>query len=171
MLNEEWPDQYQRLQRSLARLRGAIESDAVESRDALYHFGQDAWHLRDWIKAPPSPEHFKTETWQLFHDSAALAACRDIANGVKHLRLDGKSWTERGDHADVSGQSVVVSMPRIEAVVNWSTGEMLSNESAGASSIRYSWTVRVNGADCDAVELAGQAVDDWNAWLTEKGLL
>ncbi|WP_156888939.1 hypothetical protein [Rhodococcus sp. BH4] len=172
MLNEAWQDQYQRMQRSLTRLQAGVEADAAEARDALYHFWQDAWHLRDWITAPPSPKYLEKETRQLFEDSVALGACRDIANGVKHLLLDrGKSWTESGEYAEVSGQSVVINMPRIEAVVNWSTGEILSNESVGDSSVRYSWTVRVNGADCDAVELAGQAVDDWNAWLTEKGLL
>ena len=171
MLNETWPDQYQRMQRSLTRLRNGVHAEAPEARDALYHFWQDAWHLRDWIIAPPSPKHLDQDTLQLFKQSVALGACRDIANGVKHLHLNrGKSWTASGDYAEVTGQSVVVNMPRIEAVVNWSTGEMLSNESAGDSSIRYSWTVRVNGEHVDAVELAGQAVADWDLWLAARDM-
>lgn len=172
MLNETWPDQYQRMQRSLTRLRDAIAAEAPEARDALYHFWQDAFHLRDWIIAPPSPKSMHADTLQLFKDSAALGACRDIANGVKHLHLDrGKSWTASGEYAEVTGQSVVINMPRIEAVVDWSAGEILSSESVGDTSTRYSWTVRVNGADVDAVELAGQAVADWDSWLGERDML
>lgn len=55
-----WPLQYRRMRRSLTRLiafaegeRPSYSGDPDEATDALMHFFQDAFHLKDWIKTTP----------------------------------------------------------------------------------------------------------------------
>ena len=55
MLNERWDDQYGRMLRVRDVLVKAGPRDwdfgSAQAWDALYHFFQDAFHRKDWIKA------------------------------------------------------------------------------------------------------------------------
>ena len=59
MLEETWRDQYERMERSHERLlRTADPSHDVgsaDARDTLFHFFQDAYHLKDWLKNADPP--------------------------------------------------------------------------------------------------------------------
>ena len=169
MLGENWQDQYQRLHRSYALLRRTADQnehhgeihDELNARDILYHFCSDALNLRDWIKhSPDADPAASSSVGQLFdparHPSVAslsLAACADIANGSKHLVLN-RSATPGGP-AEVVGQSQGARLP---ATLPF---HFAANH----------WDVDVGGVQFDALDLATQAIADWDTWLTEHGLL
>ena len=103
MLSEEWDDQYKRLHRSYQRLKRAVDEyidrddelhKEENSRDILYHFCADAYHLKDYIKNSTGQSPAIKQAVELLFDvqsnpkaSTALAICADIANGFKHLNL------------------------------------------------------------------------------------
>ena len=87
MLGHTWTDQRDRMLRSLKRLRGHYRN-VDDIRDDLYHFFQDAWHLKDWIKNDPSaPIALKVNIEQKVKASRELRVCADLANGTKHMVL------------------------------------------------------------------------------------
>lgn len=60
-------------------------------QDAGYHFFQDCWHIRDWIKHDKYLELTDNQIKQLkvrFSENKYLQICNDIANGSKHLLFD-----------------------------------------------------------------------------------
>lgn len=143
----------------------AESSSEPEGRDALYHFCQDALHLRDWIINDPAITNpNRTQRTQdlrtLFSStSPALAACADIANGSKHLEQRKYSYTsgESGaGHARLTGQGVTIGVPAMT----------LEGESGG--SVQYHWFI---GGDWEALDLAANVVADWDTWLNSCGLL
>jgi hypothetical protein len=78
-----WRDQYERVLRSRSRVQKEFRS-SVEYNDALQHFFQDCWHLKDWIK------NDKTTGVSLVIESEVdshkpLRVVADLANGAKHL--------------------------------------------------------------------------------------
>lgn len=178
MFNETWADQHARLLRSHNRLQRALgrrtepaDADYAEL-DALYHFCSDALNLRDWIKR--DLPHHAASAKSLFRGpnaSKALAACADIANGSKHLVLTGESYTTgtRSGHAEVVQQET-----RISPAPAWIS---LSGRppppdypTVGTTQIRFKIDAGANGT-FDALDLAAQAVNDWDAWLRARGLL
>lgn len=171
MLGETWQDQYKRLQRSYALLQRAGDQTVQypdiqqrdNARDTLYHFCCDAWHLKDWIvsKSTVLNQPIKDDVWTLFDynkhpqtASTALMACADIANGSKHLELT-KTFYTPGGPAKVTRQSQGVTLPFTLP------GNLAANH----------WTIDVGGVDHDALNLAADAVADWDRWLTGHNLL
>lgn len=201
MLNETWTDQYERMMRSEARFRRLASpserASEQDGRDALYHFCQDALHLRDWIKADPTsmpgvaPMDRETQLRALFNDqSTALAACADVANGSKHFQCDRKSYTtgEKGQgasYAQVTGQGVTVAVPTAAEIVDKETMARLvaalnptmvttSNpqpadpDAIPAGFTQYKWFIET---DWNALDLAAEALADWDTWLKANNLL
>jgi hypothetical protein len=169
MLRETWEDQYRRLQRSYALLRRVADQNTRDeelqqsdnARDVLYHFCCDALHLRDWVRASGLSQAIRDDVWNLFSvagqpatASLALAACADIANASKHLVLTKRPYTP-GGHATVTDQTQGARFP-MTLPVHFAA---------------VHWKVDVGGVEHDAVDLATQAVADWDAWLTGVGLL
>jgi hypothetical protein len=94
-------------------------------------------------------------TWaSLTSASNALGACADIANASKHLVLNKPPYTP-GGHAKVTDQTqgarLPVTLPFHFAATHWK--------------------VDVGGVEHDALDLATQAVTDWDTWLTGHMLL
>ncbi|MFI6454288.1 hypothetical protein ACIBF6_22330 [Streptosporangium amethystogenes] len=55
--SEGWRDQYERMLRSRRELSSAAGPGSMGSkaaRDILFHFFQDACHLKDWMKNDPA---------------------------------------------------------------------------------------------------------------------
>jgi hypothetical protein len=173
VLGETWQDQYKRLRRSYALLQRAADQNNHEpeiqqpdnARDILYHFCCDAWHLKDWIvsKSTTLNQSIKDDVWTLFDyekhpqtASTALMACADIANGSKHLELTKKFYTPGGP-AEVTSQKKRGQFP------------LTFPYTFGSTAIH--WKIDVGGVEREALELASQAVADWDAWLTGHGLL
>ena len=68
------------------RSRRASTRTTATQFDFLYAFFQAAYHLADWLKNSGAAPRGDVETF--VNSTTALASCRDICNGSKHLRLD-----------------------------------------------------------------------------------
>lgn len=156
-LQTDWSQQYWRMQRSYTRLRGYAEgltacTDSDEAIDALFHFFQDAYHLKDWIK------NFQPEVGgaveRLFDKAVGvepMSMCADLCNGTKHFTL---------------------SRPRSGAIFD---SHSIAVRPAPASSglppqpALHTWTVQFDGDGApetvDALTLARDCVAAWDAWL------
>src|SRR5260370_5406663 len=94
-----WIMQYDRMHRSRNRMAGTFSS-TEEYDDAVFHFFQDAWHLKDWLKKDSTlPITVRSNVEADVARQPFLCAAADIANGSKHLELDtsrsGTVITER----------------------------------------------------------------------------
>ena len=100
-----WREQYDRMHRSYERLLAVLcgeHPDARSSdtaRDALYHFFEDAYHLKDWIKATSTPAIGK-QIEERIKVSKPLSLCADLCNGIKHFRLDPEAPSQDGRPLD-----------------------------------------------------------------------
>lgn len=129
--------------------------------DIFYHFCCDAFHLRDWIANSSLPQNVRDDLPRLLNTngtgtSVALSACADIANGFKHLVLTKRSYitgTTTG-HAEVVDQIQGAKLP-FQLPVN-----------LGANH----FTIDVGGVQRDGLDLADDAIADWDAWLTNHGV-
>jgi hypothetical protein len=94
-----WIMQYDRMHRSRKRMAGTFSS-TEEYDDAVFHFFQDAWHLKDWLKKGfHAADYCAFERRSRCRTATFLCGAADIANGSKHLELDtsraGTVITER----------------------------------------------------------------------------
>lgn len=192
MLNETWKEQYDRMQRSFARLNLKNQHrDIIESRDILYHFCCDAFHLRDWIAATLGTDEATTKAntkqinQELIKASPELSACCDIANGFKHYVLHHKSYVTGAKlgHAQVVGEALTISMPMIiehpdsgtadiaHEDGTWEFNVPLGSEKIAAAAREASWSldtfeIDINGHKHDAHQVAAKAVAAWDQWLS-----
>lgn len=78
-----WHAQYERLVRSLERVTQPYKS-SVAYDDALQHYFQDCWHLKDWIRNDPGARIGAAIEIEV-DAHKALRIVADLANGAKHL--------------------------------------------------------------------------------------
>lgn len=182
-LSEGWRDQYERMLRSRARLAEAAGPSTIgsdEARDRLYHFFQDAFHLRDWLRySDDSAVARKAEAlWgQNNHIKAtpALALCHDICIGVKHFALDRPATGDQ--NTTIDQQSVSLTLPAFETRMEFpgpaqrAIDQREAEEQAAAATATHRWRVTSNGAHRDAIDLADEVIAAWDDWLKAKGLL
>jgi hypothetical protein len=182
-LHEGWRDQYERMLRSRARLAEAAGPSSIgsdEARDRLYHFFQDAYHLKDWIindlgwytmngkkreltKAGRALEQHITATW-------ALALCADLCNGTKHLILSNERIP--GKPAVFSSQSVSIELGPFETVSEFgSEPKPLTTPSVNPTTARHSWLVEFDSQFYNAAQIAYEVVEEWQKALRANGLL
>jgi hypothetical protein len=151
-----WQEQYERMLRSHARLtdiaNGSAMASSDQGRDALFHFFQDAYHLKDWIKNDSEVAPRGVEKW--IEQMASLRLCADLCNGSKHLKLTKSRTADLGTSFAV--QDVTVRPGSIGHPANPPL---------------HGWRVQSGGQSPDAVELAGDVVRDWRSWLRSEGLL
>ncbi|MEV6324361.1 hypothetical protein AB0M45_24715 [Nocardia sp. NPDC051787] len=143
MLNEGWRDQYARMHRAHKRLTvlcgTATDVGSDEARDALYRFFEEAYKLKDWIKFGGPKRRYGRAVERLINRSIALAACADIANGIKHLHLHGQARTAGGQHAQIVTQGVTIFAPPAAAEIH-SDGTVTHLESTGGAT-QHTWTI------------------------------
>jgi len=158
-ISSRWHEQYDRMHKSHRKLRTVSRGEGTlsssdEARDALYHFFQDAYHVRDWVQ---NDQQSRIERISI-KDSDVLCLCADLCNGTKHLKLkESHCWT--GDTSTTfTSQSVAVR-----------PGAAGSGQPPQPA--LYWWTVESKGKQYDAVELADQVVRAWDDVLHEHGLL
>jgi hypothetical protein len=156
------------------------------ARDRLFHFFQDAYHLKDWIKNDPATKRLPVET----AIAAELAVCADLANGTKHFRLDPKKGPgpRTGDPSTAFvSQSVTVGPQTVTGRASQSVvtvGPAGGRQAPGSSATVqaaavygptgytfHAWEVDSGGQTWDAQDLADKVVRAWEAWLTGQGLL
>jgi hypothetical protein len=156
---------HRRLQHALARRSEPADSDYHEL-DALYHFCSDALNLRDWIKND-LPQHSRGVR-RLIRSSKALSACADVSNGSKHLVLTQTPYTPGGP-AEVAQQGTVISPAPAWLSI---TGAPLPPDYPTEGTTQTTFTIDAGAhGQYDALDLAAQAVRDWEAWLRTRGLL
>jgi hypothetical protein len=180
MIQRGWAEQYHRTRRSHARLRelasGREPAGSDDAQDALFHFFEDALHLRDWLINDSSVQLLKADIDQAVKASPALAACGDLCNAAKHLKLTMKPWSG----ATFTNQCVTVSPPTVygKAIVGGGTEESTTASQVGGASVggpagnaSHSWTVASpTGAAQDALALADDVIRDWDTFPTSNGL-
>lgn len=154
-----WREQYDRMQRGLTLLRSVAEGEVYassdEARDALFHFYQDAYHLKDWVK---NDDSVKTadDVERFINGTPDLQLCADLCNGTKHLSLN-RSHT--GDLSTTFGTQGATVRP---APVG---------SGRPAAPHLHAWSVTSGGTEHDALELASRIVETWTAWLAQQNLL
>ncbi|MGW5684589.1 hypothetical protein [Nonomuraea sp. NPDC003754] len=174
--SEGWGDQYRRMVRSFNRLlqaAGPSTMDSAEARDFLFHFFQDAYHLKEWIKNDPDPAcaQAKREVEDIFDKVKgvpALQVAADLCNGLKHLRLTASKTGDK--KTTFNRQHVSKEMPVF--VTSWfdtPARPYVGDSDAAVGSHR--WEVVSNGKERDAISLADEVVAEWQRWLEAKSLL
>ena len=130
------------------------------ARDIFYHFCCDAFHLRDWIRASRLSDKTKADLSRLLNtkgtgSSNALSMCADIANGSKHLKLTHESYItgKRRGHAKVIAQERGSRLPL-----------KLPFRLGGANDFTIAG---VRGSRVDGLEIANNAIADWNGMAEE----
>ncbi|WP_378735298.1 hypothetical protein [Nocardia brasiliensis] len=174
MLNEGWRDQYERMLRAHRRLVIACspleDAGSDDARDTLYAFFEEAYKLKDWVKVDTATCHLGSAVERAVSRSVALAACADIANGAKHLHLNGSPRSAGSRHAEISSQGVTIFAPPAKATIH-GDGTITHEVSEGGRT-QHTWTVTADhGNVYDALVLANTAVADWDAWLNARKLL
>lgn len=172
------------MHRSHARLLdiagGRISTDSSTARDALFHFFQDAYHLKDWLINDEIAVS-KRDVERAVSASKELSICADLCNGTKHRALTRDPRTGDPSTAFV-GQSVTVHLGSLEQLASidpsgtWlDPGERGATDAASISGpagfTTHSWKVQSHGATLDAVKLAGEVVSAWDRWLIGCGLV
>jgi hypothetical protein len=142
---------------------GRTSADSSTARDALFHFFQDAYHLKDWLINDETVSLSAAEVEEAVSASGQLSICADLCNGTKHRGLTRTSRT--GDPSTgFVGQSVTIQVGSLEELASLDL-------SAPAGFTTHSWKVKSRGKTLDAATLAGQVVAEWDRWLVERGLL
>lgn len=179
MIHQGWQEQYDRMRRSYAHFvgmaNGSVDSGGSDrARDALFHFFQDAYHLKDWLKNDPGLSFDRNRVEVAVNGSEPLKLCADLCNRTKHFTLDRRSRTGDGSTAFVS-QAVTVHAPagrlRMGPGGEAESSEEDDQQEGGRGFVAHAWTVRSNGQDFDAETLAGEVVAEWDRLLRSAGLL
>lgn len=180
-LAETWRDQYDRMLRSHAALIAAAGPSNIGShgaRDALYHFFQDACHLKDWIKHSPTSRPHVAKAGAVVEDLfdsdkglPHMQVAADLCNGIKHLVRDRPPKT--GDQTtDIIGQDVTINaLPVFATAFVYSGTPAEPPPQPEVVTAEHKWRVTSNNQTRDALDLAGDVVAEWERWLTTKKLL
>lgn len=162
-----WQWQYLRMLRSFRRLvalaqgeRFGDDPDSEEATDALVHFFQDAYHLKDWIK---NDEEVTIATVRreierdLFGEQGPLVMrlCADMCNGAKHHTLNDR---RRFGMSGIASEHVIVR-------------PAAAGSGAPAQPPLHSWTLFADEQELDALTMAHDVVDEWETWLFGRGLV
>jgi len=144
----EFLEQFERVKRSLVRIENQ-DRNSTEYDDDLWHFFQDCYHLKDWIKNDPNiPYDVKGETEYYVKNNKELRICADLANRSKHLKL----ILEPREDADITNRSVnIIVGPE-------------------PSTREVTITLR-NGCKFTALEVAREAVKAWESFLSKNNLI
>lgn len=100
LTTDGWQMQWHRVERGFAKLSAAYNNTELYDDD-IYHFFQDAWHLKDWIKNDPSvPSKVRDQVEQEVNHVQPFRVAADFANGTKHMALkwprdEDAQFTER----------------------------------------------------------------------------
>jgi hypothetical protein len=158
VVREGWRAHYERMQRSYAKLatHNAPPFVMVFYEDDLYHFFQDAWHLKDWlINDPAANVRRKGIEADLENGDRAFKITADLANGTKHRALTTKNKNTK----KVSRIGAVI-VERIRSVPI--TGGKSENR----------WRVRLaDGTETTAEKAAKDVMKAWDKLLKSYGLI
>ena len=135
---------------------GQINASSDEARDALYHFFQDAYHLRDWLRNDDSLTDSRKKVASRFGRKKFLRICADLCNSTKHYALID-SWTGDLSTAFI-GQDVTVR-------------PAAAGSGQPPRPALHAWRIESRGSQYDALTVAGEVIRTWDILLREAGLL
>ena len=145
-------DLLEKARRDLVNLEGAaVTQDTTTIGDALFNFAVTAYHVKDWLKLHAAVTYSPQDVENFVQSSAALSSCRDLCNAGKHAEITRYSPST----ADVSA-----SLNSVAAVV---PGGL-------ATPIVRVKIIRNDGTRREAVQLATEAISDWERFFDEHGL-
>jgi hypothetical protein len=161
-----WVNQYCRVQRSLHRIQNLNkiqDSNEEEYEDLLWCYFQNCWHLKDWLKNDPSISQTQVDEIKRLVDrgesnSVALMVCSDIANATKHFTL-----THRPPRVNAEANNKVFNMH----VYN---GKQPEKPEPDTWDVLISYDGDQHTERREALEIARQALEDWNRIITGIGL-
>lgn len=88
-------EQHDRMLRWAARVRAMLPDPPLDGEpldyalDTMYACFEACFHLRDWIANDEDlPRTVRDDVYGFVRKSQHLSMCADVANGVKHLRVD-----------------------------------------------------------------------------------
>ena len=88
LITDGWQMQWRRVERGFEKLSQTYNNTELYDDD-VYHFFQDAWHLKDWIKNDPEvPEEVRDRIEESIAVVRAFRIAADFANGTKHMALN-----------------------------------------------------------------------------------
>jgi hypothetical protein len=150
LTTDGWKMQWHRVERSFAKL-GKVYNDTELYDDDIYHFFQDAWHLKDWIKNDPSiSKTVRNSIEDEVKNVKPLRIAADIANGTKHMELK----KPRPEKALLTERNVTIG---------------LSNPSATATHDLV-FTL-ADGSKVSAKDVAADVMREWGLLLKKLGLI
>ncbi len=119
----------------------------------MYHACVDIFHLRDWIAVECDDVGCAIRQLddELFKQSVELAACRDIANGYKHLKLDKPSFLPTGEHSELAGREFRVSFAEDRH--------------------QFIYRVRIGDNQVEAIRLLDGAMATWDMWFASSSTI
>lgn len=155
-----WRDQYDRAHRYLARVTEIASGvthvcSALNYTDDMLAFFQNCYHLKDWIKNDASLDPF-TRCAVECHVSAnrELRLCADIANGAKHLAVT-RSRSKENPKLGATDYHVVVA----------------DGPGVGPTTLSANTKVDTTTDPTTVIQLANKCMEQWDAYLRERGLL
>jgi hypothetical protein len=172
-----WRQQYDRMLRSFERLTAMAEgrqwADSNHATDALFHFFQDAYQLRDWIAGDRT---VASDPRPLFSNGKrrrnrpagpvgplAMQICEDVCKGVKHFR---EAWdTQVGGVIERQDVTVYPSV----AGGRVRTASAADPVASGPGAPRHAWYIEAAGTTHHAVQVAQDVVVEWDQWLVQHG--
>jgi hypothetical protein len=142
-----WEEQWARVQRGFEEFRTIEEGRLHDEEsdhyvDTVFHFFQDCYHLKDWLKNDPTSASHAGQVEVEITNSKALSLCADLANATKHLVLTKSART--GDPKTSFGPK------------HYKVGLTVG----GATTIAANFEVRSGGSSWDAYNIAEAAMDD-----------
>lgn len=152
VLGQGWEDQWKRVQRRLDSVRAIYSGRAAGTESAIddvQSFFECIHHLKDWLGNDSASGVTKADGDALINSSATLEVCADLANGAKHLMLTSSRTGDPG-----------TSIARNDVTVF-----------AGTGTAAHKFYVASGSQELDVLDLAGQAVSEWETFLRARGLL
>ena len=143
-------EQVKRVIRSFNKLPKSFLLKEVddEIRDDFFHFFQDCYHLKDWIKNDGNLNlNIKNEVEKFINSAYYLKIVADIANATKHLTLTEKPRID--SNIDLSNVVVYSGYPKKKEAVMLTIDMIVGNKSKAI----------------EGTLLALKSLEEWNIFL------
>jgi len=141
-------DMLEKLRREHQRLQAEVTSDT------LFNFVATGYHLLEWVKKDPQVPATAKTNLSAVRNAPCIKTCRDLTNASKHFSLK----------SNYQGQ--VTSSAKSER--GFGVGRFgAGGYGVGEESISI---VLKNGTTLNALQLAGDTVNEWEAFFTHHGL-
>ena len=149
LTTDGWRMQWHRVERGFAKLSETYNNTELYDDD-IYHFFQDAWHLKDWIKNDPEvPSAVSAQVEREVNDVRAFRVAADFANGTKHMTLN----RPREEHAKFTERKVTIML------------------GGPGRAVQERVLTLTDGSQTTAEAVAADVMREWNLLLRRFGLV